>query len=66
MENKKHKPYTFQQQLSCSYINSLQESVKKTDVLVAFSTDHLQITFSLSSKSQGMRGKGLRKHNNTY
>ena len=69
------KRYKFCQQLSPGYIqrrldfflvsNNSQESLKKTDVLVAFSTDHTPVTFPLSTKSQGLRGKGLWKNNNS-
>ena len=43
--------------------NVLQESLKKPDVLAAFSNDHSTM-LSLFSKSEGTRGKGLWTHNN--
>ena len=53
-----------QRRLSYFFIyNVLQESVKNPDVLAAFSTDHSPIMFSLFSKSEGTRGKGLWEHN---
>ena len=73
IRNPNTKRYTFRQQHSSGYTqrrldyfsmsNVLQESVKNPDVLTAFSTDHSPIMFSLSSKSEGKRGKGLWKHN---
>ena len=75
IKNLNTKGYTFLQQHCSSYIqrrldyfftsNVLQESEKNPDVLAAFSTDHLPIIFSLFSKSEGTRGKGLWKHNNS-
>ena len=75
IRNPNTKRYTFRQQHSSGYIqrrldyffisNVLQESVKNPDVLAAFLTDHSPIMFSLFSKSGGMRGKGLWKHNNS-
>ena len=51
------KQFTFRQRHSTGFIqrqlayffipNSLQESIKTTDILAAFSTDHSLITFSL-------------------
>ena len=43
----------------------LQELVKNPDVLAAFLTGHSPIIFSLFSKSEGKRGKGLWKYNNS-
>ena len=70
--NPNTKGYTFLQQHCSSYIQRrldyftvLQESAKNLDVLAAFSTDHLPIIFSLFIKSEGTRGKGLWKHNNS-
>ena len=75
IRNPNTKRYTFRQQHSSGYTqrrldyfsmsNVLQESVKNPDVLTAFSTDHSPIMFSLFSKSEGKRGKGLWKHNNS-
>ena len=66
---------TFYQQHSSGYIqrsldyflicNVLQESVKNLVVLATFLTDHSPIMFSLSSRSEGTRVKGLWKHNNS-
>ena len=39
--------------------NSLQESIKTTDTLAAFSTDHSPISFSLCHLKEFLRGKGL-------
>ena len=65
--NMKH--YTFRQQHSSGFIqrksdfffiyNVLQQSLKNPSVLVAFSTDHSQITFSLSGKSEEATDKGF-------
>ena len=75
IRNPNTKRYTFHQQHSSGYIqrrldyffisNVLQESVKNTDVLATFSNDHSAIIFSLFSKSEGTRSKGLWKHNNS-
>ena len=46
--------------------NVLHEPVKKRDLLAAFSTNQLPLTFSFSSISEGTRGKGLLMHNNSY
>ena len=45
--------------------NVLQESVKTFDTLAPFSTDHSPKMFFPFNKSEGMRGKGLWKHNNS-
>ena len=68
------KCYTFCRRHSSGYIqrrldyffisNVLQESVKSPNVLAAFFNDHALI-FSCFSKSEGRRGKGLWKHNNS-
>ena len=43
-----HSTGFIQGRVDCFFIsNSLQESIKITDTLVAFSTDHFPITFSL-------------------
>ena len=75
IRNPNTKRYTFRQQHSSGYISRgldyifvssvLQESVKDRDVFAAFSTDRSPIMFSLFSKSEGTRGKGLWKHNNS-
>ena len=65
----KRKQFTFRQQHSTGFIqrrpdyffisNSLQESFKTTDTLVAFSTDHSPITLSLRHLKEFQRGRGL-------
>ena len=69
--NPNPKRYTFRQQHSSGYIQGrldyffissvLQEPVKTPDVLAVSSTDHSPIMFSLLSKFEGTRGKGLWK-----
>ena len=73
IRNPNTKHYTFCQQHSSGYIQRrldyffiskvLQESVKKPDVLTAFSIDHPPIIFSLFNISKGTKGKCLWKHN---
>ena len=72
--NPNTKLYIFRLQYSFGYTqrrldyffisNVLQEFVNIPDVSAALSTDHSPIMFSLFSKSEGMRGKGLWKHDN--
>ena len=67
--NPKIKRFTFRQQHISGFIqgrldyffvsNLLQESVIKTDVLAAFSTDHSPLLFSLDLRKDENRGKGL-------
>ena len=74
-KNPNTKRYTFPQQHSSGYIqrridyffisNVLQECAKNPGDLAAFWTDHSPIMFSLFNKSEGTRGKGLWKHNNS-
>ena len=75
LRNPKTKRYTFTQNSKKGFIqrrldyffisNSLQENVKKTDIIAAFSTDHSPITFSLEFQEEESRGKGLWKFNNS-
>ena len=75
VRNPKKKHYTFRQQHVTGFIqrrlnyflvsNNLQESINKTDILTAFSTDHSPIFFSLSKSIDISRGKGLWKFNNS-
>ena len=67
IRNPKRKRFTFRQHHSTGFIqrrldyffisNSLQESIKTTDTLAAFSTNHSPITFSLCHLKQFLRGK---------
>ena len=69
----KRKRFTFRQQHSTGLIqrrldyffisNSLKESIKTTDTLAAFYTDHSPISFSLCHLKKILRGKGLWKFN---
>ena len=73
IRNPKRKRFTFRQQHSTGFIqrrldyffisNSLKESIKTTDTLAAFYTDHSPITFSLCHLKNFLRGKGLWKFN---
>ena len=45
--------------------NSLQESIRTTDIFGAFSTDHSPITLSLCHLKEFPRGRGLWKFNKT-
>ena len=75
IRNPNTKRYTFHQQHSSGYIqrrldyfvisNVLQESLKNPDILATFTNNHSSIRFFLSSKSEGMGGKGLWEHNNS-
>ena len=70
-ENRKQK--TFRQHHSTGFIqrhldyffisNSLQESIKTTNILGAFSTDHSPITLSLCHSKEFPRGRKLWKFN---
>ena len=74
IRNTNTKRYTFRQQHCSDYIQRrlnyffishvLPESVKNPDVLAVFSTDHSPIMFSLFSKSEGTKRKGLWKQHN--
>ena len=67
--NPKIKRFTLRQQHISGFIqrrldyffvsNLLQESVNKTDVLAAFSTDHSPLLFSLDLRKDENSGKGL-------
>ena len=73
IRNPKKKRYTFRQHHTTGIIhrrldyffisNVMQESIKKTDILASFSTDHSPIFFSLRSSNEMLRGKGLWKFN---
>ena len=73
IRNPKRKRFTFRQHHSTGFIqrrldyffisNYLKESIKTTDTLAAFSTDHSGITFSLFHLKEFLRGKGLWKFN---
>ena len=75
IRNPKIKRFTFRQQHISGFIqrrldyfflsNLLQESVNKTDILAAFSTDHSPLLFSLKLRTDENRGKGLWKFNNS-
>ena len=76
VRNPKKKRYTFREQHVTGFIqrrldyflvsNNLQESINKTDVLTALSTDHSPIFFSLSKNIDISRGEGLWKFNNSF
>ena len=69
IRNPKRKRFTVRQHHSTGFIqrrldyffisNSLQESIKTTDTLVAFSTDHSPKTLSLCHLKEFLRGRGL-------
>ena len=73
--NPKIKRFTFRQQHISGFIqrrldyfflsNLLQESVNKTGILAAFSTNHSPLLFSLKLRKDENRGKGLWKFNNS-
>ena len=75
IRNPKIKRFTFRQQHISGFTqrrldyfflsNLLQESVNKTDILAAFSTDHSPLLFSLKLRTDENRGKGLWKFNNS-
>ena len=75
MRNPKIKHFTFWQQRILGFIqrrldyffisNLLQESVNKTEILAAFSTDHSPLLFSLDLCKDENRGIGLWKFNNS-
>ena len=75
IRNSKTKRFTFQQQHRSKFIprrhdyffvsNLIQESVNKTDVLAAFSTDHPLLWFSLDLPKDENSCKGLWKFNNS-
>ena len=75
IRNPKIKRFTFRQQHISGFIqrridyfflsNLLQESVNKTDILAAFSTDHSPLLFSLKLRTDENRGKELWKFNNS-
>ena len=75
IRNPKTKRFTFRQKhvfgliqrrLDCFYIsNSMQVSVKNTDVLASLLTDHSPITFSCFINEESNSGRGLWKFNNS-
>ena len=75
LRNCKTKRYTFRQKyvsgliqrrLDCFYIsNSMQISVKNTDVLASLSTDHSPIIFLCFRNEESNRGKSFWKFNNS-
>ena len=75
IRNPKTKRYTFRQKhvsgliqrrLDYFYIsNSMQVSVKNTDVLTSLLTDHSPITFLCFKNEESKRGRGLWKFNNS-
>ena len=75
IRNPKTKRYTFRQKhvsglrqrrLDYFYIsNSMQVSVKNTDVLVSLLTDHSPSTFSWFKNEESNRGRGFLKFNNS-
>ena len=74
IRNPKTKRFTFSQKhvysltqrhLDYFYIsNSMQVSVKKTDIVASLLTDHSPITFSCLKNEESNRGRGLWKFNN--
>ena len=75
IRNPKTKRFTFRQKdisgliqrrFDCIYIsNSMQVSVKNTDVSASLLTDHSPITFSCFKNEESNRGSGLPKLNNS-
>ena len=62
----KHASGLIQRRLDCIYIsNSMQVSVKNTDVLASLLSDHPPITFSCFKNEESTRGRGLWKFNNS-
>ena len=69
IRNPKRKRFTFSKHHSTGFIqrfldyffipSSLQESIKTTDTLAAFSMDHYPITLSLCHLKEFHRGRGL-------
>ena len=61
-----HKSGFIQRRLDYFFIsNNIQENVKDSDILAAFSTDHSPVIFSLLLNKDKNRGKGLWKFNNS-
>ena len=75
IRNPKTKRFTFHQNhvsgliqrpLDYFYIsNSMQVSIKNTDILASLLTDHLPITFSYFKNEESDRGRALWKYNNS-
>ena len=62
----KHVSGLIQRRLDYFYIsNSMQVSVKNTDVLASLLTDYLRITFSCFKNEESNRGRGFWKFNNS-
>ena len=61
-----HKSGFIQRRLDYFFIsNNIQENVKDSDILAAFSTDHSPVIFSMLLNKDKNRGKGLWKFNNS-
>ena len=75
IRNTKEKRFTFRQKHRSGFLqrrldyffvsNTLQESIKDTEILPALSSDHSPIFFSLVSTKPASKGKGLWKFNNS-
>ena len=75
IRNPKTKRFTFRQHHTTGFIqrrldyffisNQLQDTVKKTDIVAAFTSDHSPLIFTLSMNQDEGRGKGLWKFNNS-
>ena len=75
IQNPKTKCFTFTQHHTTGFIqrrldyffisNQLQETVRKTDTLAAFTSDHYPLIFNLSMNQDETRGKGLWKFSNS-
>ena len=73
--NPKTKCFTFRQHHATGFIqrrldyffasNQQQDTVKKTDILAAFTSDHSPLIFTLSTNQDDGRGKDLWKFNNS-
>ena len=69
IRNPKTKGFTVRQHHATGFIqsrldyffisNQLQDSVKKTDILAAFTSNHFPLIFTLSANQDEERGKGL-------
>ena len=75
IRNPKTKRFTFRQHHTTGFIqrrldyffisNQLQDTVKKTDIVAAFTSDHSPLIFTLSMNQDEGRGKSLWKSNNS-
>ena len=62
----KHLSGFLQRRLDYFFVsNSLQESIKDTEILAALSCDHSPVSFSLVSTKPSWKGKRLWKFNNS-